>query len=364
MNNGEQHMEERKEQQPMPSSREIMECKRVFNRKHIPTPDTEEEWQRFCRKRQYRGKTVGSPNKWNLIVGFVSGIAATIVLLWMMSPHLDDSKPLEPVRVFNAVDNANDVILTSETGETYIISGQAADSVLLAKGVNANRDSLVYGCSAKVAEPKWVTLTTPRGKDYKVTLPDGSKVWLNADSKLVFPEQFTGDKRLVTLHGEAYFNVARDEKHPFEVKNDFFITSVLGTEFNVRAYAEADAHLVLVRGKVGLCSKVHPEMRLVSPGQKAQWKKDGEFVIDEVDTYAYVQWKEGYFYFNNVPLVEVMKELGRWYNVDIVFENTKQMNTRLHFVADRNQDLMFALSNLNTLEFVHATIKENKIIVK
>lgn len=364
MNNDKQYIEEREEQQSMPSPREVMECKRVFNRKHVPSCDTEKEWEKFCRKQQDFPKVIRSKNKLNLIIGFAVGVAATIALFLAIPQTFIKPEATEQIQVFNAICNANDVVLTSEAGETYIISGQTADSVLLAKGINANKDSLVYNRSAKIIKPQWITLTTPRGKDYQVTLPDGSKVWLNADSKLIFPEQFTDNKRIVTLYGEAYFNIAEDEKYPFEVKNIFFTTSVLGTEFNVKACTATDAYVVLINGKVALQSKAHPEMQFITPGQKALLNEKGEFAISRVDPYSYIQWKEGYFYFNNVPLIEIMQELGRWYNVDIIIENSKQINTRLHFVADRDQDLMDALSNLNILKVVHASIKDGKIIIK
>ncbi|MDR1719719.1 MAG: FecR domain-containing protein [Dysgonamonadaceae bacterium] len=346
----------------IPSAREAFDCRRIFNRQFIPTPDVGMEWQRFCDK--YRLQTAPKTvSRMNFIWGFVAGIAATIAVFLVMHDNTNNTPLSDEIQVFESIANADEVILSSGDGTMHVITGNVNDSILLLQGINANADSLVYSLSGSPAQPKQMTLVTPRGRDYFVTLSDGTKMWLNAGSRLLFPERFTGDRRIVELQGEAYFVVAKDEKRPFEVRTNFFTTSVLGTEFNLRAYSAADAHLVLVEGKVSLSSEGHADPLTVTPGHKAQWNGEG-FTVNHVDTYAYTQWKEGYFYFDNVPLVEIMRELGRWYNVSVVFDNTAFINTRLHFVADRHGDLVLALNNLNILDVVNATLTDEKIVIK
>ena len=346
----------------MPSRNEIMDCKRMFNRKNIPTPDVEKEWQRF-KEKKIAPKVIKNNYKRNAAIGFVTGIAASLLFYFVIMQH-PAKQHIDNIQVFNAIDNGDDVLLSSESGKTYTIKGNMADSALLKQGVNATNDSLNYKHSTKRVDSEWMTLTTPRGKDYHVTLPDGSKIWLNAGSKLSFPEQFNGDKRTVKLQGEAFFQIEKNEKQPFEISTEFFTTVVLGTEFNLRAYSKTDAYVVLIQGKVSLYNNDRAQSQVLYPGQKAQWNEEGGFTINKTDTYPYIQWKEGYFYFSNVPLIDILQELGRWYNVNITVENPKHMETRLHFVADRKQDLTFALTNLNLLEVVHASVQNNNVIVK
>jgi transmembrane sensor len=347
-----------------PTSHEMMDCKRVFNRMHVPAPDVEEEWTKFCGK-QDAPSEVKRTNKRSLIIGFVIGAAASVALLFGAYRYFIEPNMLKPVQVFNADSKSNDVMLTSASGDSYTLSNNAAFSSLQTKGITANKDSLVYARNLAAAQVKMMTLATPRGKDYHVTLSDGTRVWLNADSKLVFPEHFMGAQRVVRLEGEAYFEVSKDKAHPFIVNAKTYTTQVLGTKFNMRAYGEHDANVVLLEGKVMLTSKNAPGYhQTLSPGEKAELTESGAFSIHSVDTYAYTQWKDGYFYFNNVPLVDIMQEMGRWYNVDIIIENPQKMRTRLHFVADRNQSLSVALSNLNMMEDVHATLVDNKVYIK
>lgn len=298
-----------------------------------------------------------------MLTGFVAGVAATVLVCLWLIPSLQSVVP-EEVQVFTAVSGMNEVLLVSDSGETYFVTMQN-DSVLAAKGVEATSEMLSYKHVQPEEAIQWMVLTTPRGKDYHITLSDGTQVWMNADSKLAFPEVFTGDKRMVKLWGEAYFDVAKDAAHPFEVQNEWFVTSVLGTEFNVRAYAKEEASVVLVSGKVILQdARNESDVRELLPGQKAQWAEQGGFSVENVDVYAYSQWKEGYFYFDNVTLEEILHELGRWYNVDIVVENPKQAEAHLHYVADRHRNLDEALQTLNALKVVKAVREENKVIVK
>jgi ferric-dicitrate binding protein FerR (iron transport regulator) len=185
---------------------------------------------------------------------------------------------------------------------------------------------------------------------------------MNAESKLEFPETFNGNTREVALHGEAYFEVAKDAKHPFIVKTDYFNTKVLGTSFNIRAYSERDANVVLVEGsvKVGMSGK--ETEHTLKPGQQFSIL-NSQFSIKDVDTYPYTQWRDGFFYFDDTAMIEIMQELGRWYNVNIIFEEAKYMNTHLHFVAERRLSLSDIIRNINDLGIVNVEIQKDALIV-
>ncbi|MDR2473301.1 MAG: FecR domain-containing protein [Tannerella sp.] len=348
----------------MPRPREEMDVRRTFNRRYVQQPDVDAAWRKFSAKHTSTEKTDNKPHgNIRMIWGFIAGVAATVAV--MLSLNLwnngTDSPQNEVTQVFNASNNSDVVLMSGDM--TYMLSASGCDSVLLAQGVAATADSLSYR-DVLSDKPQMMTLVTPHGKDYHVTLSDGTEMWLNAGSRLIFPERFTGDRRIVELEGEAYFAVSKDAQHPFEVRTRFFTASVLGTAFNLRAYTATDAHVVLVEGKVALQDRNNSTPILIEPGQKAQWNEQGQFVVNQIDVHSYIQWKDGFFYFDDVPLVEVLQELGRWYNVDVIFENSHKMNARLHFVADRNQNLHSALNHLNMLDIVHVMEENNKITVR
>ena len=186
---------------------------------------------------------------------------------------------------------------------------------------------------------------------------------MNADSRLEFPKQFTGSQRRVKLKGEAYFQVAKNASKPFIVETDFFNTTVLGTTFNLKAYSAKDANIVLVEGSVRVNAKGH-EITL-KPGQQAILNSQSSILnIKEVDTYPYTQWREGFFYFENQTLFEIMQELGRWYNVNIAFDDPQKMDLRPHFVCKRSQSLGEAIKNMNELGVVEIEYTGDAVIIK
>ena len=185
---------------------------------------------------------------------------------------------------------------------------------------------------------------TLTGMEYYVTLAEGTQIHLNAESLLTYPVFFQGDTRTVTFEGEGYFQVSRDAQHPFSVKLGDVSLEVLGTSFNIRAYAdEPQMFITLESGALAMNGQS------IKPGEQASLQTDGGFAVQKVDVSQYIHWREGYFYYDNVTLLDIMKELGRWYNVSVVFCNAEAMESRLHFVADRRQDLQHALTLLNRM---------------
>ncbi|MFV0588067.1 FecR family protein [Bacteroides reticulotermitis] len=364
--NDDQNIEDDMKLSDEPSAHEAMDCKRAFTRMRVPAPDVDDAWQKFSADTDTQPKMKKSKSKRSLFIGFVTGVAASVVIFFGIYQMFIASLLPQPVQVFNAEESGSDVLLSYSSGQSYNLSNAntAATGVLLTQGVKANKDSLVYMQAKSNVQPKLLTVSTPRGKDYHIVLPDGTNVWLNADTKLVFPEHFSGARREVQLDGEAYFEVTEDKEHPFVVNNKLFATIVLGTKFNMKTYNQDDANVVLIEGRVQVESTKTGATQTILPGQKAHLTPAGQFDVQQVDTYAFVQWKEGYFYFNDAPLVEIMRELGRWYNVDIIIENSRMMYTRLHFVAERGQGIAEALQNLNAIDDVHAVIKNNTVVVK
>lgn len=161
------------------------------------------------------------------------------------------------------------------------------------------------------------TLTTPRGGQYRIVLADGTKVWLNAGSSLIYPATFTGKQRTVKLEGEAYFEVARNDLQPFVVESGDQGIQVLGTQFNVNAYADQQAKVTtLVEGGIVVYNESSDTAIKIEPNQQAT--NDGnKFTVLPVDVEDYIAWKDNYFQFSGTELPDAIKQLERWYDLDV-----------------------------------------------
>lgn len=192
--------------------------------------------------------------------------------------------------------------------------------------VSKSNGGLVYkaGANTKLV---FNTMTTPRARQYNLELSDGTKVWLNASSSITFPTSFAANERKVILTGEAYFEVAKDKKRPFRVLINGVKINVLGTHFNVNAYDDEDnIKTTLLEGSVLITDKT--EKVLLKPGQQAQKQKSGAIIVNNnVNLEEVIGWKNGVFYFENASLQTVLRQISRWYDVDVVFEKGVPVRT-------------------------------------
>lgn len=214
---------------------------------------------------------------------------------------------------------------------------------------------------AETAPVTYNTITTPRGGQYNVILADGTEVWLNAASSLKFPTSFTGKEREVELTGEAYFEVAKNKAMPFHVTAAGQTVEVLGTHFNVNAYTDENGiKTTLLEGSVKV-SKAGLQV-VIKPGQQALFNNSAVNVTDGVDIDEVMAWKNGKFYFNNADIQTVMRQVSRWYNVDIEYAGKIPED---HFTGKFSKN-MTAANALKVLEFtgVNFKIEGRKIIVK
>ena len=194
----------------------------------------------------------------------------------------------------------------------------------------------------------------------QLTLSDGTRIWLNAESSLKYPDTFEGKaQREVYLEGEAYFEVSKNPQHPFLVKTTAIEAQVLGTSFNIKAYSKKDVQVTLLEGSIKVSDKHHNNI-LLKPGEHTN-EKLHKSQVENVSQYR--AWTTGSFYFDNTELIEIMRELGRWYNIDIVFTNKQIMAERLHFQADRSSSLQEVLELLNSMQKIKAQIENDKVIV-
>jgi ferric-dicitrate binding protein FerR (iron transport regulator) len=237
---------------------------------------------------------------------------------------------------FNTASIADKPILTLADG-TIIMLDSVHNGALTQDGnttiIKLNNGELLYKTGPAIDKPETVvtynTLTTPKGKQYQITLPDGSKVWLNAASSLHFPTAFNGKERDVALTGEAYFEIQKNKDKPFHVQVNDMKVEVLGTHFNVKAYDEEDAiKTTLLEGAVRI-AKTGGLQATLAPGQQAQLKKDGNLkVMKNINTEEAIAWKRGELILNNVNMTEAAQIISRWYNVSFVFQNPRLKKCR------------------------------------
>ena len=162
-------------------------------------------------------------------------------------------------------------------------------------------------------------LEVPRGGECIITLDDGTRVWVNAETRLKYPVTFVGENREVILEGEAFFDVVKNEK-PFIVKTSFGDVRVLGTSFGINAYVDApESYTTLVRGKVSVETGTSDPL-VIQPGEQVVTSKDGKMIRQEVDVEEFVGWKDGMYVFREKHLGDIMKTLERWYNISVLFE--------------------------------------------
>ena len=172
--------------------------------------------------------------------------------------------------------------------------------------------------SLSAAKMMYNTIETPAGGQYQINLPDGSKVWLNSASSLRYPVRFIGKERRVEISGEAYFEVAHNSRMPFKVANASQTVEVLGTHFNIMAYPdETSTKTTLLQGSVKIIKE--NKSIIISPGQQTR-VKDGNIDVVNVDVNEATAWKDGYFMFKSEDIQSIMRQISRWYNLEVTYQ--------------------------------------------
>ncbi len=253
--------------------------------------------------------------------------------------------------------------LTSESAPKTMVQGLSKiDNRGKSLAYNAKEEALDEESDEPVSSLIFNELITPRGGRYQVALADGSKVTLNADSKLRFPVAFTDTTRAVYLQGEAYFEVAHDSK-PFIVSSGSMEVQVLGTSFNVSDYQNEDnAATTLVEGSVKL--RARTDEQFLVPGEQGIYAKvHSSLTVEQVETDLYTAWVRGMTEFENEDLESLMRRLARWYNFDFEFKNEQARG--YHFTArlEQNQPISAILEMLTLTTDVKFELKEKTILI-
>ncbi|WP_125718811.1 FecR family protein [Flavobacterium ustbae] len=302
---------------------------------------------------------------------YISIAASVIVLLgigFFYKQNIAD-KPVEEKFDFKS----SEIVLQLENGETQIISEQNSSQVKDAKGNiigNQNGDKLVYENSANPEKLIYNTIKIPYGKKFRLQLSDGTFVHLNSGTTLKYPVKFiAGENRQVFLEGEAFFDVAKDKKHPFIVNADELNVRVLGTHFNVSNYPEDVAtDVVLVEGSVGMYGYKQDfdasKNTILKPGFKGSFNKQNATISTKaVITDIYTSWINGGLTFRNMTFKNIITKLERRYNVTIINKNEKLANEKFN-ASFKEESIENVMSYFNDIHGINYTIKNNQILIK
>ena len=299
-------------------------------------------------ERQKNGGNGGGRRRvWMMRVAMAAACAAllAVMTMWRENSGAETAETPQPV-LFSIAQPEADVTVKAEDGER--IAAEVTDD-----------DELDVSSLPETAER--IEVCVPQGEKLTVALPDGSKVFLHVGSRLKFPVRFVGSQRLVELKGQAYFVVAKDAEKPFVVKTERMTTRVLGTEFNVTAEGTAEDNVVLVSGSISVAAAAQ---RILKPGERARIYAGGRLEVDEVDVTPYTSWRDGFIYYDDVTLKDLLLSIGHEYNCDVEFASPDLLDLKIHFVAERGEGVQGILDILNMMNIVTAELHGHKICVR
>ncbi|MES3016814.1 MAG: FecR domain-containing protein [Bacteroidota bacterium] len=263
----------------------------------------------------------------------------------------------------------NKAFLTLADGSRISLTDAPDGAIATQAGIQVTKTKdgqLVYkvlaSADAHTENVKFNTIHTPRGGQYQVMLPDGSRVWLNAASSLKYPTHFTGAERRVELEGEGYFEIAQNKLMPFRVVSNDQVVEVLGTHFNVNAYSDEKSMVTtLLEGSVKV-NTARGKTQLMKPGQQNELYANGDMKLSAVNTELAVAWKDGKFIFRNEELESVMRKIARWYDVEIEYEKGVPQKTVWGNVS-RFDDVSDILELIELSKVAKFKFKGRRIIV-
>ena len=290
------------------------------------------------------------------IVRWVAVVAAVWVLalgvtLWMTFGKKENVAPLPVASKIIPAGEKKATLTLADGTEVHV--EEITAQVLQEKGMNIEyrNGEIVYN-----------KLEVPRGGECMIKLDDGTKVWVNAETKLKYPVAFVGDRREVVLDGEAFFDVAKNEK-PFIVKTSFGDVRVLGTAFGISAYAsEPESYTTLVRGKVSV-EREGIKPVVILPGEQVVTSKDGKMIKQQVDVEEFVGWKDGIYVFKEKSLGEIMKTLERWYNISVDFQEKSLVDLPFTGNLKRYDDINVFFDALTRTGDMKYRVEGNQVIL-
>ena len=259
------------------------------------------------------------------------------------------------------------ILMMADGKEVVLEQGQNLNILLNERvRVATSNRGIVYEEHGKgVVTEEYNKLTTPIGGEYSLVLSDGTKVFLNADSELKYPVEFSDGKRIVDLKGEAYFEVHKDSLRPFVVRVNGAEVTVLGTSFNVNTYGDdGQIYTTLVNGAVRVSSVKNGQAEVLKPGmQSVMDVQSGQLTVRDVDVEPYVAWREGRFVFRAMTLDLIMRQLQRWYDFEVFYQNPELKDYEFRGVIKRDMDLDKVLSVIKVTTNVDFEVKGKVITI-
>jgi len=319
-------------------------------------PDSHAEFAAFAR----RTGRQRARRRARIVAMTALAAAASLALLVVLTRRSPDTTAAgqNAVVVYTAQPSpVADVAIT--VGEESVALGSASARDL---GVTVGAEGEIHITpTTDVADDDITTLQIPQGRTVQLLLEDSTRVWLSADSRLIFPRRFaTEGPREVALVGEAYFEVTSDPRRPFVVNCDRLSTTVLGTTFNIRNFAGEAPSVALISGSVEVESAT-AGIRL-KPNEQATLN-DLAFDVATVDPETVTSWKNGEFYFDGQTMRQIMTEVGRWFSYDVAFANPEFLDERLHFSCSRSKSLSEVLQQLQLISGAKITLKDRVMTV-
>ena len=302
------------------------------------------------------------------IVRWVAVVAAVWVLalgvtLWMTFGKKENVAPLPVASKIIPAGEKKATLTLADGTEVHV--EEITARVLQEKGMNIeyrNGEIVYHKSEEETTEVVYNKLEVPRGGECMIKLDDGTKVWVNAETKLKYPVAFVGDRREVVLEGEAFFDVAKNEK-PFIVKTSFGDVRVLGTAFGISAYAsEPESYTTLVRGKVSV-EREGIKPVVILPGEQVVTSKDGKMIKQQVDVEEFVGWKDGIYVFKEKSLGEIMKTLERWYNISVDFQEKSLVDLPFTGNLKRYDDINVFFDALTRTGDMKYRVEGNQVIL-
>lgn len=307
--------------------------------------------------------------KWGWAAAILLLLSAGGIYLWRSGSGGNEQQP--GIVKTDIAPGRDGAILTLADGRKIVLDSLGNGTIATQNGTEVvlKNGQLLYADNIAGAngQQQWNTMQTPKGRQFNVTLPDGTRVWLNAASSITFPTAFDGNERRVQVTGEAYFEVAKNKTKPFFVKiKDRAEVQVLGTSFNVNGYDdEPRISTTLLEGAVSMqgSGPSAPGTVVLKPGQQAQMARDGStaLTVKQADIDKVMAWRYGAFNFEGASLQEVMRQLARWYDIEVVYETGIP---DIYFVGEMSRDL--GLSGvLKALEAtnVHFRLENNRRLI-
>lgn len=325
---------------------------------------SEIDWQKDCRaflaRKNKKHFSIKHILRYAAVAAFLLSIGTA---LWLYERPISSNpiaEEISPIR--------KKAILTLAQGEQISLSDSTYTQLQDPSGthINIQGSQVTYLDQGNdTTTTLYNTLRTPRGGEYMLTLADGTKVWLNAESTMRYPVKFNARKRIVYIEGEAFFDVQKDTNRPFVVVSNKTEVTVLGTSFNFRAYPEEESvSTTLVTGTVKMENKNYRQTVILCPGEQGSLNTtDGTLTKQKVDTYLYSAWKDGRIVFRDIRLEDLFNTLARWYDLQIFYLNPEVKDIRFTGDIDKTDRFEDILSIMEQNKRVKFTVKAQTVSI-